>query len=120
MQSLSLTLCIVIGSCPSSTVTMQMGIERVLKENFPNLAEVVQVDDPSQPPEPTELTWEAVRAEVDRIKPAIIAMGGVVEIKNVDPIGEVTLEFRGGNKLKQGLELAVLDVPYCNHVKFVM
>ncbi|EEC42886.1 predicted protein, partial [Phaeodactylum tricornutum CCAP 1055/1] len=33
------------GSCSSSTVTMQMGIERVLKEKYPNLREVLQVED---------------------------------------------------------------------------
>ena len=32
------------GSCPSSTVTMKMGIERVLNENFADLGEVVAVD----------------------------------------------------------------------------
>lgn len=99
---------------------MQMGIERVLKENFPDLGEVVQVENPNAKPDPTELTWEAVEAEVNRIKPAIIAMGGVVKIKSVDPIGVVELEFRGGNKVKQGLELAIQDVPYVKHVKFVM
>lgn len=99
-----------------------MGIERVLKENFPDLGEVVQVEDPNANanPTPTELTWEAVEAEVNRIKPAIVAMGGVVKIKSVDPIGVVELEFRGGNKVKQGLELAIQDVPYVKHVKFVM
>jgi Fe-S cluster biogenesis protein NfuA len=97
-----------------------MGIERVLKESFPDLGEVVQVEDPSLTSEPTELTWEAVEAELNRIKPAIIAMGGVVRIKSVDPIGVVELEFRGGNKVKQGLELAIQDVPFVKHVKFVM
>lgn len=113
---------ICLGSCASSTVTMKMGIERVLKENFPDLGEVVQVEDPNANanPTPTELTWEAVEAEVNRIKPAIVAMGGVVKIKSVDPIGVVELEFRGGNKVKQGLELAIQDVPYVKHVKFVM
>jgi Fe-S cluster biogenesis protein NfuA len=99
---------------------MQMGIERVLKENFPDLGDVVQVGEPSLTSEPTELTWEAIEAELNRIKPAIIAMGGVVSIKSVDPIGVVELEFRGGNKVKQGLELAIQDVPYVKHVKFVM
>ena len=28
------------GSCPSSTTTMKMGIERVLKENFPDMGGV--------------------------------------------------------------------------------
>jgi len=108
--------CMHAGSCPSSTVTMKMGIERVLKENFPN-AEVVQVEDESG--KPTELTYDAVEQEVKRIQPAIIAMGGVVKIIKVDPIGEVTLDFRGANKVRQGLEMALLDIPFCKHVKFV-
>lgn len=108
------------GSCPSSTVTMQMGIERVLKENFADLNEVLQVED-EENAKPTELTLEAVEAEVNRIKPAIIAMGGVVRIVSVDPEdGEVTLEYRGANKVRQGLELAVLDLEFVNSVKFLM
>ena len=107
------------GSCASSTVTMQMGIERVLKENFADLGEVIQVEEEeSETGKPTELTFEAVEAEVNRIGPAISAMGGIVEIVNVDPIGEVELRFRGSNKLQQGLELAIRDVPFVKHVKF--
>jgi NFU1 iron-sulfur cluster scaffold homolog, mitochondrial len=104
------------GSCPSSTVTMKMGIERVLKENFPNV-EVVQVEEESD--KPTELTYEAIEEEIKRIRPAITAMGGMIEIILVDPIGEVTLSFRGANKVRQGLEMALLDVPFCKHIKFV-
>ena len=110
----------IVGSCASSTVTMQMGIEHVLKESFPDLGEVLQVEDPNAEAGPAELTWEAVEAEVNRIKPAIIAMGGVVKIKSVEPIGVVELEFRGSNKLQQGLELAIRDVPFVKHVKFTM
>lgn len=108
------------GSCSSSTVTMSMGIERVLKENFPDLGEVIEVEDPNAEPEPTELTWNAVEEEVNRIKPAIIAMGGAVEIRKVEPTGQVELEFRGGEKLKQGLELAVKDVPFVSEVTFIV
>ena len=108
------------GSCSSSTVTMSMGIERVLKENFPDLNQVIEVEDPNAEPEPTELTWNAVEEEVNRIKPAIIAMGGAVEVVKVEPTGEVELEFRGGEKLKQGLELAVKDVAFVTEVKFIM
>ena len=108
------------GSCPSSTVTMKMGIERVLKENFADLGEVIQVEDGDGEEKATELTWQAVENEVNRIKPAIIAMGGVVRIINVDPIGVVELEFRGANKVRQGLELAILDIDFVNHVKFTM
>ncbi|MFB2976376.1 NifU family protein [Microseira sp. BLCC-F43] len=31
------------GSCPSSTMTLRMGIERRLKESIPEIAEVEQV-----------------------------------------------------------------------------
>lgn len=31
------------GSCPMSTMTLKMGIERTLKENVPEVKEVVQV-----------------------------------------------------------------------------
>lgn len=107
------------GSCASSTVTMQMGIERVLKENFPDLKGVEQVDDDAED-KPTELTYLAVEDEINRLKGAIIAMGGVVEIISVDPIGVVELKFRGANRVQQGVELALLDVPFVKHVKFTM
>lgn len=110
------------GSCASSTVTMQMGIERVLKEKFEEkLGEVIQVDpnDGDSGGKPTELTMEAVQSEVKRISQAITAMGGVVRVVSVDKIGVVEIEFRGPNKVKKGLELALLDVEYVKHVKFV-
>jgi len=112
------------GSCASSTVTMQMGIERVLKEKFEErLGEVIQVDpdneDGADGGKPKELTMDAVQVEVKRISQAITAMGGVVRVVSVDPIGVVEIEFRGPNKVKKGLELALLDVEYVKHVKFV-
>lgn len=107
------------GSCPSSTVTMQMGIERVLKENFKGLGDVVQVQPEIDESNPTELTLQAVQNEVNRLKPALTAMGGVLRIISADPIGVVEIEFRGSNKIRHGLELALLDVPFVKHVKFV-
>ncbi|GFH55502.1 hypothetical protein CTEN210_11978 [Chaetoceros tenuissimus] len=111
------------GSCASSTVTMQMGIERVLKENFDNLGEVAQVtpeeDGVNGSENANELTMDAVMKEVNRIKPAITAMGGQVDIVSVDPLGVVEVRFRGANKVQQGLELALRDVKFVKHVKFV-
>jgi Fe-S cluster biogenesis protein NfuA len=118
------------GSCASSTVTMKMGIERVLREKFGTvLGDVVQVD-PNDDDNANddgkilkrkakELTIDAVQAEVDRMSGAIVAMGGVVRIVNVDPIGVVTIDYRGPNRVKRGLELALLDVEYVKHVNFV-
>jgi hypothetical protein len=42
------------------------------------------------------------------------------EIVSVDPIGEVVLKFRGANRVQQGLELALMDVPFVKHVTFKM
>jgi hypothetical protein len=100
---------------------MQMGIERVLRENFGSDVSVSQITDTSGSGAPTELTFEAVQQEVQRLSTAIIAMGGVVRIVNVDPAtGVVQLNFRGANKVQKGLELALLDVPFVNAVQFVM
>ena len=114
------------GSCASSTVTMKMGIERVLREKFGDaLGEVLQVDPSSSMDgagggKAMELTMEAVRAEVNRMSQAITAMGGVVRIEDVDPeFGVVTIDYRGPNRVRRGLELALLDVEYVRHVKFV-
>ena len=107
------------GSCPSSTVTMQMGIERVLKESFGADVKVEQVQDPDGTP--TSLSFEMVQDEVDRIKPAIIAMGGVVRVLNVDAdTGVVKLQFRGASRVQSGLELAIRDLPFVNSVQFFM
>lgn len=106
------------GSCPSSTVTMQMGIERVLKEKFENLGEVLQVQDDAG--KPKELSFEMVAAEVNRINPAIIAMGGSVEIVSVDgESGIVELKFKGAQKVRAGLELAIRDIDFVQEVQFV-
>jgi Fe-S cluster biogenesis protein NfuA len=108
------------GSCPSSTITMQMGIERVLKENFPNLGQVLQVDDDDDGTGGNkESEFDIVQREVDRIKPAIIAMGGKVEILNVDvETGTVQLNFEGASRVRQGLELALLDIDFVQKVDF--
>jgi Fe-S cluster biogenesis protein NfuA len=58
---------------------------------------------------------------VNRIKPAILAMGGVVRIVSVDAdTGVVQLNFRGASRVQQGLELAIRDLPLVNAVQFVM
>jgi len=108
------------GSCPSSTVTMQMGIERVLRENFTTLGQVLQVQ-----PTALELTGEPleerVMTELNRIGPAISAMGGQYEVTKIDvEVGQVVLKFKGPNRLQQGLELALLDISEIHHVKFTM
>ena len=117
-QVVSLELQGACGSCASSTVTMQMGIERVLKENYGPQVSVQQVE--SGEDVPKSLSYQAVEDEVARLSPAVVAMGGVVRIVSVDEeTGVVQLFFRGANKVRQGLELALRDVAFVNAVQFV-
>lgn len=56
-----------LGTCPSSTATMKMGIERVLKTNFGDqLIEVIQVD-----AQDTSASVEAVNEQLNVLRPAI-------------------------------------------------
>lgn len=106
------------GSCSSSTVTMQMGIERVLKEKWPDVT-IAQVEDDAAS-QPTELSRQTVEEEVNRLKPALIAMGSAVELLDVHPeTGVVEVKFQGGSKVRSGLELAIADLPFVTEVKFV-
>lgn len=108
------------GSCASSTVTMQMGIERVLREKFPDVNEILQVENDDDASKPKELADKAVEDEINRLKPAILAMGGVVRLVQTDSAtGQVDIFFRGSSKVRQGLELALLDVAFVTEVNFV-
>ncbi|MCB9682745.1 MAG: NifU family protein [Alphaproteobacteria bacterium] len=35
------------NTCPSSVMTMKMGVERLLQEEFPDMGDLIQVDGPS-------------------------------------------------------------------------
>lgn len=104
------------GSCPSSTVTMKMGIERVLREKFENLGEVLEISQL----EPTELTEHAVQSAMNRLLGAVTSMGGTVKLMNVDPAnGKVIVSFNGPEKVRQGVKLALRDVPLVKTIEFV-
>ena len=78
------------GSCPSSTVTMRMGIERRLMEKIPEIQEVMQIVDEE---EGLELTEENIEATLDEIRPYLAGTGGgELELVEVDaPIVKVKL-----------------------------
>lgn len=111
------------GNCPSSTTTMKMGIERVLKENFSNLGDVLAVDDPNAVAEEGEqnLTpdMESVRAALEKVLPAVTGMGGAIEDVVVDAdSGSVTMKYKGPTKLKQGIEIVLKENPIISEVIF--
>ena len=61
------------GSCPSSTTTMRMGIEKRLLEKIPEIMEVVQVMSEEAG---LDLTEENVEATLDEIRPYLAGTGG--------------------------------------------
>ena len=97
---------------------MKMGIERVLRENFPSLNEVISVT--SAVPAGEQLTLEAVQDALKPILPAVKAMGGAVEVVAVDgTVGVVRVKYQGPSKLKQGVELVLKDLKLVTAVDFV-
>mmetsp|Transcript_3712 Transcript_3712/g.4275 ORF Transcript_3712/g.4275 Transcript_3712/m.4275 type:complete len:239 (-) Transcript_3712:168-884(-) len=106
------------GSCPSSTVTMQMGVERVLREKFGELAAIRAVSD--VPEEPTILTVDAVEDSISQIRPAVEGMKGTVKVDSVDQVtGTVRIAFTGPELLKRGIELTVKDNKLVSDVVFI-
>ena len=78
------------GSCPSSTVTMRMGIEKRLMEKIPDIMEVVQVEEAL---EGLALNEENVEATLNEIRPYLAGTGGgVLELIDIEePIVKVRL-----------------------------
>jgi len=98
------------GSCPSSTVTMRMGIERKLMERIPEILEVQQVEPEL---EGLELTDENVERTLDEIRPYLVGTGGgelklvsidgpIVKIQITGPAAQVmTVRVAVSQKLRE-------------------
>lgn len=70
------------GSCPSSTMTMKMGLERGLLEKIPDIVAVEQVA-PSGP----QLTEEGIEEVLDEIRPFLKMAGGECNLVSLDAEG---------------------------------
>ena len=72
------------GSCPSSTTTMKLGIERRLMEMIPEIQEVTQLEDEETG---LPLTDENVDKVLDEIRPYLVgAGGGDIELEEIDGV----------------------------------
>lgn len=78
------------GSCPSSTMTMRMGIERRLIERIPEIVAVEQIMDEETG---LALTEENVEAVLGEIRPYLVGTGGgELELVKIDgPVVKVRL-----------------------------
>lgn len=93
------------GTCPSSTTTMKMGIERVLKEKFGDaVKDIVQVYDE----QPAETTVEAVNGHLEILRPAITNFGGSVEVLSVKG-GECIVKYIGPESIGSGIKAAIKE-----------
>jgi Fe-S cluster biogenesis protein NfuA len=91
-----------------------MGIERIIKENFPYVNKIEAVN-----PVPEGLTLDMVEKALAAVKSTITSMKGEVVIKSVDPsLGSVLIAYRGPPRLKQGLELILKDVKMIKSIQF--
>jgi len=105
------------GSCPSSTTTMKMGVERVLKEQWPDLGEVVSVSETADLA--AELSTADVEAKLAQLLPAITGLGGAVTVASVDAAsGKVELEYKGPKALRGGIDQALRDDKRVTEVLF--
>ncbi|XP_061366262.1 nifU-like protein 1, chloroplastic [Gastrolobium bilobum] len=92
-------------SCPSSTTTMKMGIERVLKEKFGDaVKDILQV----YQDEPKDTTVEAVNNHLEILRPAIKNYGGSVQVLSIEG-GECHVKYVGPDSIGSGIKAAIKD-----------
>ena len=70
------------GSCPSSTMTMKMGLERGLLEKIPDIVSVEQVV-----PDGPQLTEEGIEGVLDEIRPFLKMAGGTCDLVELNATG---------------------------------
>ncbi|KAK6118129.1 hypothetical protein DH2020_048113 [Rehmannia glutinosa] len=93
------------GTCPSSTTTMKLGIERVLKEKFGDaIKDICQVNDEQV----TETTVEAVNSHLDILRPAIKNYGGSVDVLSVVG-GDCLVKYVGPESIGSGIKAAIKE-----------
>lgn len=94
------------GSCPSSTQTMKMGLERGLKERIPEIQEVIQAI-PEGPP----LEVAQVEIVLDSVRPFLSVAGGTIDVKSitgedsVQPV--VLLDMQGASASLASVKLEI-------------
>ncbi|CAO2818703.1 unnamed protein product [Amaranthus hypochondriacus] len=92
-------------SCPSSTTTMKMGIERVLKEKFGDAVKDIRQVNEEQV---NETTVEAVNRHLDILRPAIKNYGGEVEVIAIEG-ADCTVKYKGPDTIGSGIKAAIKE-----------
>lgn len=107
------------GTCPSSTTTMKLGVERVLRERFGEaIADVIAVSDPAAALK-AELSIELCEKALDDVRATVTGFGGAVTTLSASA-GCIRLKYHGPPTLKYGIELMLRDkVPNVQTVEWV-
>jgi len=122
-KTISLALQGACGNCPSSQMTLKMGIERLLKETWPDLNDVVPVSDPSSPhaaPAPLPFGVELIERHLEEVRWGLNGMGAscdVIEAKD----GRAVLRYAGPDpgRITFGIELMLKDAVPNNQLQVV-
>lgn len=96
------------GSCPSSAMTMKMGLERKLKERIPEITEVVQTV-----PDAPAITRENLEEVLDGVRPFLAVAGGKITVNNVAGVGglqpSVSLCMEGSSAALQSVKVEIMQ-----------
>lgn len=94
------------GTCPSSTQTMKMGLERRLREKIPEIQEVIQAM-PEGPP----LCMEEVDVVLDGVRPFLSVAGGTIICDTIMGEGSVqpviNLKMEGSSASLNSVKLEI-------------
>eukprot|EP00611_Tribonema_gayanum_P029078 TRINITY_DN7680_c0_g2_i3.p1 TRINITY_DN7680_c0_g2~~TRINITY_DN7680_c0_g2_i3.p1 ORF type:complete len:251 (+),score=87.24 TRINITY_DN7680_c0_g2_i3:153-905(+) len=96
------------GSCPSSTMTMKMGLERRLLEKIPEISQVVQVM-----PDATPLTTEEIEKVLDGVRPFLAVAGGAISVAALEGVGgmqpRIALRMTGKSSALQSVRMEIMQ-----------
>ena len=96
------------GTCPSSSMTMKMGLERKLKERIPEIADVIQTM-PSAP----ELNNANIETVLDGVRPFLAVAGGKISIEGITGVGGlqpgISLKMEGSAASLQSVKTEIMQ-----------
>lgn len=96
------------GTCPSSSMTMKMGLERKLKERIPEISEVIQ----TLPDAPT-ISEEEIDKVLEGVRPFLAVAGGKISVDSITGVGGlqpcITLKMEGSAAALQSVKLEIMQ-----------
>lgn len=94
------------GTCPSSTQTMKMGLERKLRERIPEIQEVIQAL-----PDTPDLDEDQINVVLDSVRPFLQVAGGSINVASITGEGglqpTITLKMEGGAASLNSVKLEI-------------